>query len=75
MEDLGDIINVSISADESLRNLVDDIEKDVKAGNTSVNDLARKYSVSPVFVKGLAKRLPILDVKGQGLVFVDSKGE
>lgn len=75
MEDLGDIINVSISADESLRNLVDDIEKDVRAGNSSVNDLARKYSVSPVFVKGLAKRLPILDVKGQGLVFVENKGE
>jgi len=75
MEDLGDIINVSISADESLRNLVDEIEKDVRAGNTSVNDLARKYGVSHVFVKGLAKRLPILDVKGQGLVFIEDKGE
>ncbi|MBN2733335.1 MAG: ArsR family transcriptional regulator [Methanomicrobiaceae archaeon] len=75
MDDLADIINVSISADESLRNLVDEIEKDVRAGNTSVNDLARKYGVSPVFVKGLAKRLPILDVKGQGLVFVEEKGE
>ncbi|WP_209690206.1 ArsR family transcriptional regulator [Methanomicrobium sp. W14] len=75
MEDLGDIINISISADESLRNLVDEVEKDVRAGNTSVNDLARKYEVSPVLIKGLAKRLPILDVKGQGLVFVENKGE
>ena len=74
MDDLGDLINVSISTDDALRSLVDDIEKDVKAGNSSVNDLARKYGVSPVFIKGLAKRLPVLDVKGQGLVVVETKG-
>ncbi|WOF15570.1 ArsR family transcriptional regulator [Methanoplanus sp. FWC-SCC4] len=75
MDDLGDLINVSISTDEVLRDLVDEIDKSVHSGNGSVNDLARKFSVSPIFVKGLAKRVPHLEVKGQGLVSLESKGE
>jgi len=72
MEDLGDILHVSVSTDEGLRELVDHVVTDVKAGNLSYNDLARKYDVSPVLIKGLAKRIPKLDVKGQGLVIVDT---
>ncbi|MCA1916700.1 ArsR family transcriptional regulator, partial [Methanospirillum hungatei] len=30
-----------------------------------------KFGVSPVFIKGIAKRTPHLDVKGQGLVVLD----
>jgi predicted DNA-binding ArsR family transcriptional regulator len=71
MSDLGDLLHISVSNDEFLRQLVDDIEQDVRGGNTSLNDLARKYGVSPVLVKGLAKRIPYLDVKGQGLVLSD----
>ena len=41
-------------------------------GNSSINDLSRKFSVSPVFVKGLAKRITHMDVKGQGLVLLDT---
>jgi predicted DNA-binding ArsR family transcriptional regulator len=40
-------------------------------GNSSINDIARKFGVSPTFIKGLAKRIPHLDVKGQGLVLLD----
>ncbi len=71
MEDLGDILYISTSTDEELRGMVDNLEQDVRSGVTSYNDLARKYKVSPVYIKGLAKRMPNLDVKGQGLVLLD----
>ena len=71
MMDLGDLIHVAISSDEYLRSTVENLENEVRSGNTSVNDISRKYGVSPVFVKGLAKRIPYLDVKGQGMVLLD----
>ena len=71
MEDLGDLLYISTSTDEELRAMVDNLERDVRAGMTSYNDLARKYKVSPVYIKGLAKRVPNLDVRGQGLVLLD----
>ncbi|KQC05604.1 MAG: ArsR family transcriptional regulator [Methanoculleus sp. SDB] len=71
MADLGDLLHISISDDEELRLIVDQVQHDVNGGNTSINDLARKYNVSPVFIKGLAKRMPHLDVRGQGLVHLD----
>jgi len=71
MADLGDILHLSVSTEEHLRMVVDLIEQEVQNGNTSINDVARKLNVSPVFVKGIAKRLPTLDVRGQGLVILD----
>lgn len=71
MSDLGDILHIAISTDEGLRNVVDQVEKEIRNGNTSINDLARKFSVSPIFIRGLAKRIPDLDVKGQGMVILD----
>jgi predicted DNA-binding ArsR family transcriptional regulator len=72
LSDLSDILYISLSNDESLRGVVENIEEELGRGNSSINDLSRKFSVSPVFVKGLAKRLPHLDVKGQGLVLLDT---
>ncbi|HVP94682.1 MAG TPA: ArsR family transcriptional regulator [Methanoregulaceae archaeon] len=69
--DLSDLIYVSISNDEALRDTVERVESEIKSGNSSIADIARKYNVSPVFIKGLAKRIPTLDVKGQGLVLLD----
>lgn len=71
MSDLGDLLHIAISSDESLRGVVDQIEQEIKGGNRSINDLARKFGVSPIFIKGLAKRIPHLDVKGQGMVLLD----
>ncbi len=72
MEDLGDLLYISTSTDEELRGMVDCLEQDVRSGISSYNDLARKYKVSPVYIRGLAKRMPNLDVKGQGgLVLLD----
>jgi predicted DNA-binding ArsR family transcriptional regulator len=71
LQDLSDILYLSLSNDEDLRNLVDRIEGELSEGSSSINDLSRKYGVSPIFIKGLAKRIPHLDVKGQGLVRLD----
>ena len=72
LSDLSDILYISLSNDENLREVVEKIEEELGRGNSSINDLSRKFSVSPVFVKGLAKRIPHLDVKGQGLVLLDT---
>lgn len=69
--DLSDLLYIATSNDEPLSNLADGIEQELKRGNTSINDIARKLNVSPTCIKGLAKRIPHLDVKGQGLVLLD----
>ena len=33
--------------------------------------LRGSLGVNPVYIKGIAKRMPHLDVKGQGLVFLE----
>ena len=69
--DLSDLLHIAISNEENLRIMVEKIEEELSNGNSSINDLARKFGVSPVFIKGLAKRIPHMDVKGQGLVLLD----
>ncbi|MDN7024538.1 ArsR family transcriptional regulator [Methanoculleus sp. FWC-SCC1] len=71
MNDIGDLLHIAISNDEHLRSVVDLLEAEIIAGNTSIGDLSRKHGVSPIFVKGLAKRIPYLDVKGQGMVLLE----
>lgn len=72
LADLSDILYIALSNDENLRNVVENIESELTRGNSSINDLSRKFSVSPVFIKGLAKRITHMDVKGQGLVLLDT---
>jgi len=69
--DLSALLHIAISNEENLRIMVEKIEEELSNGNSSINDLARKFGVSPVFIKGLAKRIPHMDVKGQGLVLLD----
>jgi predicted DNA-binding ArsR family transcriptional regulator len=71
MGELSDLLYLAISNDERLRSMVESVETELGAGNVSINDLARKYNVSPVFIRGIAKRSQRMDVKGQGLVFLD----
>ncbi len=72
LSDLSDILYISLSNDENLREVVEQIEGELIKGNSSINDLSRKFSVSPIFIKGLAKRIIHMDVKGQGLVLLDT---
>jgi len=69
--DLSDLLFISMSNDENLRDLGEKVAEELQKGNSSINDIARKFGVSPVFIKGLAKRIPHLDVKGQGLIVLD----
>jgi len=71
MGDIGDLLHIAISNDESLRTIVDSVEQEILGGTTSISDISRKYGVSPTFIKGLAKRIPGLDLKGQGMVLLD----
>jgi len=71
MSELADLLYISISNDESLRATVEAVEAELGGGNISINDLARKYNVSPFFIRGIAKRSQRMDVRGQGLVFLD----
>jgi predicted DNA-binding ArsR family transcriptional regulator len=72
LSDLSDILYISLSNDENLRGVVEQIEGELGKGNSSINDLSRKFGVSSVFIKGLAKRITHMDVKGQGLVLLDT---
>ena len=72
LSDLSDILYISLSNDENLRDVVEKIEGELGKDNNSINDLSRKFSVSPIFIKRLAKRMTHLDVKGQGLVLLDT---
>jgi len=71
LSDLSDLLYIAVSNDEQLRLMVEKVEAELAGGNGSINDIARKFGVSPTFIKGLAKRIPHLDVKGQGLVLLD----
>lgn len=72
LSDLSDILYIALSNDENLRDVVEQIDEELANGNSSIGDLSRKFSVSPVFIKGLAKRMTHMDVKGQGLVLLDT---
>lgn len=66
--DLGDLLSIAFTNGDDLRMKGDSVEAEISRGNTSISDIARKFGVSPMFIKGIAKRIPHLDVKGQGLV-------
>jgi len=69
--DLGDLLTIAFTNGDDLKMKGDSVEAELLKGNSSISDIARKFGVSPVFIKGIAKRIPHLDVKGQGLVVLD----
>lgn len=71
--ELGDLLNASTSNDEMLRETTERVVDAVRSGKTSISELAREFSVSPVFIKGLGKRIPALEVKGQEMVLLDGR--
>ncbi|MFA4934909.1 MAG: ArsR family transcriptional regulator [Candidatus Methanoperedens sp.] len=65
VEDLSDMIMVTFKSDSEIRNYLDLIEKEVKAGNQSMNGLQRVIDKSIMFIRAIARRSSILTVKGQ----------
>jgi predicted DNA-binding ArsR family transcriptional regulator len=65
VEDLSDMIMVTFKSDNELRNYLDVIEREVRSGNQSMNGLQRVVDKSMMFIRAVARRSPILAVKGQ----------
>ncbi len=65
VEDLSDLILVTFKSDKELRSYLDLIEKEVKSGNQSMNGLQRAVDKSMMFIRAVARRSPVLAVKGQ----------
>jgi len=65
VEDLSDMIMVTFKSDTDLRDYLEIIEKEVKGGNQSMNGLQRIIDKSIMFIRAVARRSPILTVKGQ----------
>lgn len=71
MEDLGDLLYISTSTDEELRGMVDCLSRMYGRESRHTMTRAQVQSESGLH-QGLAKRMPNLDVKGQGgLVLLD----
>lgn len=65
VEDLSDLIMITFKSDNEIRNYLEMIEKEVTGGNQSMNGLQRVVDKSIMFIRGVAKRSPLLTVKGQ----------
>ncbi len=70
VEDLSDLIMITFKSDSEIRSYLDVIEKEVVEGNQSMNGLQRVIDKSIMFIRGVAKRSPILTVKGQRIELV-----
>ena len=69
--DLADLLSISLAGDDEAEVKGVSLEGEMAKGNTSINDIARRFGVTPIYIKGIAKRVPHLDVKGQGLVVLE----
>ena len=70
VEDLSDLIMITFKSDNEIRRYLDVIEKEVVGGNQSMNGLQRVVDKSIMFIRGVAKRSPILTVKGQRIELI-----
>jgi predicted DNA-binding ArsR family transcriptional regulator len=65
MEDLSELISLTFMSNEELRSVIENLRKQVMAGNTSLSNLSRELGLSQVFIRGAAKRAEGLTVRGQ----------
>lgn len=70
VEDLSDLITITFKSDNELRNYLDVLEREVELGNQSMNGLQRAIDKSIMFIRGVARRSPILTVKGQRIELI-----
>ncbi len=70
VEDLSDLITITFKSDGEIKGYLDVIEKEVLGGNQSMNGLQRVIDKSIMFIRGVAKRSPILTVKGQRIELI-----
>ncbi|CAD7770735.1 ArsR transcriptional regulator [Candidatus Methanoperedenaceae archaeon GB50] len=73
LEDLSDLILLTFKTEHEIRDTMTTLEEEVKKGNQSMNGLCRVFDKSPVFIKGIARRSPNLNVKGQRIEWLGEK--
>ncbi len=73
VEDLSDLIMITFKSDNEIKDYLEMIEREVKKGNQSMNGLQRVIDKSVMFIRGVAKRSPILAVKGQRIELVKNE--
>ena len=74
IEDLSDLLMITFSRDDELRNMMNNIETEVVNGNQSMAGLSRAIGASPLYLRGVARRSDKLIVKGQRIEFVGTPG-
>ncbi len=74
IEDLSDLLMITFSSDDELRDMMNHIETEVVNGNQSMAGLSRAIGASPLYLRGVARRSDKLIVKGQRIEFVGAPG-
>ncbi|MCK4928710.1 MAG: ArsR family transcriptional regulator [Methanosarcinales archaeon] len=70
IEDLSDLLMISFTCDDDIRNLMEQIETEVVSGNQSMTGLSRVVGTSPLYLRGIARRSNNLIVKGQRIEYI-----
>jgi predicted DNA-binding ArsR family transcriptional regulator len=73
IEDLSDLIQLTFKSENELRDVMAKLEEEVKKGNQSLNGLCRILDKSPMYIRGVARRSPNLNVKGQRIEWLGGK--
>jgi len=70
IEDLADLLMITFTCDDDIRNMMEQIETEVVNGNQSMTGLSRAVGTTPLYLRGIARRSNKLLVKGQRIEFV-----
>ena len=66
-EDLSDIIMLTFKPYEEVRDSIEELERQVMEGNSSMSNLTRALNKNPLYIRSVARRSNKLSVMGQRL--------
>jgi predicted DNA-binding ArsR family transcriptional regulator len=72
-DDLSEIITLTFTPYEEIKDLIGELEKEVESGNHSMSALTRKLNRSALYIRSLARRANRLTVMGQRLKINEEK--
>jgi predicted DNA-binding ArsR family transcriptional regulator len=70
-EDLSDIIMLTFKPYEEVKDAIEELEKLVEEGNTSMSNLTRTLNKNPFYICAVARRSERLSVMGQRLKIIE----
>jgi len=74
-EDLSDIIMLTFKPYEEVQGVIEELEKQVEEGNTSMSNLTRTLNKNPFYICAVARRSERLSVMGQRLKLIEGNEE